>query len=236
MDDAIKRVKQLAASALVRKEKLEEELRVLEEEKANRARQQDLASRSGDEGVAMDLQSLMVDLEARLSAKRDEIAEADAAFREIMADLDTTKQAKDDYARAKLRAPIDAAASPDPFAMSAEDVALDNVRRSIEGLSAEAELGDDLQAEGPQRAERAKAHSRSEAEASWQDIAGRRSEAELSRKIAELEQKEKADKALAQLAELKAKKRQKAGGQAKADAAPDAPESPEPPKKPKKTM
>jgi phage shock protein A len=185
MDDAIKKVRQLAASALARKEKLEEELSAVEAEKKQREAQRELALSSGDDELALKLTQLVGDLHARLELKRDEIAAADDAYREILVDLRAVQDAAKEQERLVQRAPIDAALEPDPFGTSAEDAALENVRQHIETLSARAELEDELNA-------------------------SRKSDRELAKRLADLEKQEAEEKAKAQLAELKAKRKKEA--------------------------
>jgi hypothetical protein len=136
MDDAIKKVRQLAASALVRKERLEEELaRILA----------DLKRRGGDP-----------DLDASVASKRNEIADANEAYQQILGDARAVQDAAKEHERLVERAPVDAVRNADPFSMSAEDVALDNVRRHIEQLEAEASLTQD---DGPKEDPEAKARA-----------------------------------------------------------------------------
>lgn len=136
MDDVIKKVRQLAASALARKDKLEDELaRILV----------DLKRRGVDP-----------DLDAAVASKRNEIADANATYQEILGDVRAVQDAAKQHERLVDRAPVDALRNADPFAVSAEDVALDNVRRHIEQLDAEASLTqDDAPKEDPEAKARA---------------------------------------------------------------------------------
>lgn len=178
MDDAIKKVKQLAASALARRDRFEEELRILEKERAVRLENRELALGAQDDDLALEVTTLLQDLDRRVEIKRGELAEAEEHYQEILGELRSIQNSRADLERARLRAPVDAVAAPDPFSTSAEDVALENVRRHIDELTARAELEEEL----------------------------RPSDRDLSRRIAELEKSEAEAKAKAQLAELKAKR------------------------------
>ncbi len=210
MDDAVKKVRQLAASALARKEQLEGEVAALEADKRRREADRELALSSDDDALALQLTRMVEDLVQRLALKRSEVEAQEDAYREIVGDLRSVQDAAREHERLVQRVPVDSAALPDPFATSAEDVALENVRRHIDELSARAELEDELGAS--QKADR-----------------------ELSRQLAELERQEAEAKARAQLAELKAKRKTDAPA-VPADPGPETPEEPPPAKKPKKTM
>jgi phage shock protein A len=210
MDDAIKRVRQLAARALVRKEKLESELAALEAEKRQRETDLDRAISAEDDEIALRVTEMIGLLGERIEHKRSEVSEAEESYRQILADARAVQDAAKEHERLVQRAPIDAILGGDPLAASAEDAALENVRQHIEQLSAEAELNDELGA-------------------------SRRQERELSRKLADLEKQDAEARARAQLAELKAKKKKTAEG-APREAAAEGPPQNEPPKKPKKTM
>ena len=210
MDDAIKKVKQLAASALARKERLAEEVLALEAEKRHREAERELAISSDDDATALQLTQLVQDLDARLELKRGEVDAADDAYREIVADLRSVQDAAKEHDRLAARAPIDAAL-PDPFAPSAEDAALENVRRHIDELGARADLEDELGAQ-------------------------RKTDRELEQKVAKLDAQEAEAKAKAQLAELKAKKKAKAADAPAAPAAEPTDDDEPPPPKKKKTM
>src|SRR5688572_8051844 len=106
MDDAIKKVRQLAASALVRTERVQEELTSLEAEKNRRESQRELAINAGDDETALQLTQLVMDLSQRIEAKRGEVADADAAYREIVGDLRSVQDAAKEHERLVQRAPI----------------------------------------------------------------------------------------------------------------------------------
>jgi phage shock protein A len=182
MDDAIKKVRQLAASALARKERLNEQLAALEAEQQQRTSERELAISADDDEVALHLTQQLNALSERMDLKRGEVAEAESSYLAIVGDLRAVQDAAKEHERLAQRAPVDALAARDEFSPSAEDAALENVRRHIENLSAEAELNDDLGA-------------------------ARKSDRELEQKIARLEKEEAEAKAKAQLAELKAKKK-----------------------------
>lgn len=122
IDEARIRIKKAAASMLVRKEKLEEELA--------RAKAAD--------------SPLVPELEEQL-----DVAEADyqGALKEFR---DLAELAKD-YEGDALRAQVRSASSPDPFMPSAVDRALENVRNHIGELEARVSLNADLERAGKEQ-------------------------------------------------------------------------------------
>jgi phage shock protein A len=201
MDDAIKKVRQLAASALARKEKLEEQLTAREAEKRQKEADREVALSADDDEVALGLTQQINELTSRVELKRGEVDAADSSYRDILGDLRSVQDAAKEHERLAARAPIDKAIAADPFDMSAEDAALDNVRRHIDTLSAQADLDDELGA-------------------------SRKADRELEQKMAAIEKQEAEAKARAQLAELKAKRKPK-----ETPAAAEGEEPPKKPKK-----
>lgn len=184
MDDAIKKVKRLAAGALVRKERFDDELRALEEERSLRDRDRALAVDAADDDLALQLTKVLQDLDRRIEIKRGEQAEAERHYEEILGELGAIRDAQSRLERASLRAPVDAALGSDALSQSAEEAALENVRHHIEELTARAELEEELSS----------------------------NDRDLSRELARLEKKEAEAKAKAKLADLKKKKQQVATG------------------------
>lgn len=167
MDDAIKKVRQLAASTLVRKEQLQEQLAALEAELQQRQTDRDRAISAEAEELALELSQIVRDLDERVDLKRGEVAEADASYREIIGELRSVQDAAKQHERLVQRAPVDSALAADPFALTAEDAALENVRRHIDQLSTEADLNDELR---PPKREPAKEDAEAKAKAQLEEL------------------------------------------------------------------
>ena len=149
--EARAKVKQIAARMMVRKEALEKELAQLEADKAKVQREAELALSQDREDLAERILESGIELDGRISGKREELALAEQDYKSALADLDDLKRVAAESERAGLRAVVDGAVSADPFAMSAEDRALENVRGHIAELEARVSLDRSLNAESAER-------------------------------------------------------------------------------------
>lgn len=149
--EARSKVKQIAARMLVRKEALEQELKLLEADKAKVQREAELALSQDREDLAERILGSGIELDGRITAKREELALAEQDYRNALGDLDDLKRVAAESERAGLRAVVDGAVAADPFATSAEDRALENVRSHIADLEARVSLDRDLSARDSER-------------------------------------------------------------------------------------
>ncbi len=197
--DAQAKLKKLAASTMVQKEQREAELAQLkakvEQLEADRA----LAIEAGEDALALEVSSLLTDLQEQVSQKDGELALAEQTYQEVLTDLKQLRKdapkLSADLAHAEAMAPV----RSDPFDMSLENRALDNARRGIQELDAQVTLDRELNAEAEQ-------------------------DRETQRKLRALEKEQADAKARAQLAELKAKfKKKKEAAGASAEAPADEP-------------
>lgn len=196
--DAQAKLKKLAASTMVQKEQREAELAQLkakvEQLEADRA----LAIEAGEDALALEVSSLLTDLQEQVSQKDGELALAEQTYQEVLTDLKQLRKdapkLSADLAHAEAMAPV----RSDPFDMSLENRALDNARRGIQELDAQVTLDRELNAEAEQ-------------------------DRETQRKLRALEKEQADAKARAQLAELKAKFKKKKEASASSDAQADEP-------------
>lgn len=149
------RLKKLAASMLVRKERLEEELKMLEAEQARVVQELDLIAAASpaepDVGIeptgrALDpeLAAIRAELAAKVDAKREELEQAEADLSGALRQFDDLAKVKTQTERDVLRAVVAGATSRDPFSRDPADVALANVREHIGELGARVRLNDEL--------------------------------------------------------------------------------------------
>lgn len=145
VDDVVKKARgdleRIAARALARQEASERALARLRARRDQRARDRARAETSGDPDLVADIDRSLEDLDAQLDLANAQHADATATFDAVKKDLSRLETLEAEARVEHVRRTAGAITSGgDPFAPSAEDIALENARNAILELEARLEV------------------------------------------------------------------------------------------------
>jgi len=155
--DAKRTIKKAAAALLVKKEAAAARVMKLQARRDELAAGLQQAQALADSEQAEQLQASLRDAEQHLDLEQQVLAKVEADLQDTLRDLDALPGLQSQGERAALQAKVSALSSSDPFALSAEDRALDNVRGAISELDAQVKLQAELAGEAEPTLSRAEA-------------------------------------------------------------------------------
>ena len=182
-------LKKAAAAQMVRKERHEAKVAQLKARRAELADGEARAEAAAEPELLADVRRALVSLDEALALEEDLLATAEHDLQESLRELNEIPDLARKMERATLKREVLSTTTSDPFAVSAEDRALENARNAIAELEARVEIESELAAESQQ-------------------------ERDLQRRLRALDREDKDAAARAELEALKAAKQNKPSSQA----------------------
>ncbi len=160
--DAKRTIKKAAAALLVKKEAAAERVMKLQARRDELAAGLQQAQALADSAQVEQLQASLRDAEEHLDLEQQVLAKVEADLQDTLRDMDALPGLQSQGERAALQAKVSALSASDPFAISAEDRALENVRGAILGLDAQVKLQAELAGDAEPALSRAEAQQAKE--------------------------------------------------------------------------
>lgn len=155
--DAKRTIKKAAAALLVKKDAAAERVQRLQARRDEFATGLQQAQALADSAQIEQMQASLRDAEEHLDLEQQVLAKIETDLQDTLRDMDALPGLQSQGERAALQAKVSALSASDPFAVSAEDRALENVRGAISELDAQVKLQAELAGEAEPTLSRAEA-------------------------------------------------------------------------------